>query len=628
MIGMMVAAAGAAEATAAAEEMAHATGTMLEAGAIMLGTALLFVTIFRKLGLGATLGYIVGGIVIGPQVLDLVGEPERLSSISEIGIALLLFIVGLELNPGRLWRLRKDIFGLGLAQVVICGLAMALFIWWALSVSPAAALAIGLPLALSSTAQVLPMLRSAGLLNTPRGERAFSILLFQDLSIVPMITIIAAMSRVAPDPSDPSGWMLAGYTVAAIVGLVLAGRYLLAPMFRLIGRLGEQEFFIVAGLFTVFAAASLMHLLGLSVALGAFIAGVMLAESPYRHEIESDVEPFRSILLGLFFLSVGMLLDLRLIAEKPVFVLSIALMVIVIKGGIIALLARAFGNAWHRSLRLGLLLSQAGEFGFVLFAQAAAAQIILPEAASLLGAVITLSMASTPFLMRLTDWLDRRETVRDDLDGPEKSPETAAIVVGSGRFGQTVSQMLQAKRVSVTLIDKKPQMIEQAGEFDIKVYYGDGTRVDLLRTAGADNAKLIAFCNDNKDGGLNKAAIKAVLEAFPQASVLVRAFDRVHLMELDKLDLAFAQREMFESAVAMGRAALKAAGIKGDEVERVDREYRRRDCERLERQSASGDLHAGQELSFRENQSLGDEASAPPLEAGVDEGPDDPAAKR
>jgi glutathione-regulated potassium-efflux system protein KefB len=620
MIETLLAAATAAQ----AEETAHATATMLEAGAIMLGTALLFVTIFRKLGLGATLGYIVGGIVIGPQVLDLIGEPERLSSISEIGIALLLFIVGMELHPSRLWRLRKDIFGLGFAQVAACGLAISLFIYSTLGVSPTAALAIGLPLALSSTAQVLPMLRADGLLNTPRGERAFSILLFQDLSIVPLITIIAAMSRVPPDPSDPSGWTLALYTVGAVVGLVAAGRYLLTPMFRLIGRLGEQEFFIVAGLFTVFAAAAIMHLLGLSVALGAFIAGVMLAESPYRHEIESDVEPFRSILLGLFFLSVGMLLDLSAVAERPLFVIGIAAGMIVIKGGIITLLAKMFGNEWRRSVRLGLLLSQAGEFGFVLFAQAAGAMIITGEAASLLGAVITLSMATTPLLMRLTDWLDRREQTRVDLDGPEKSPDTPAIVVGAGRFGQTVTQMLQAKGIGVTIIDKRPDIIDRAGEFDIKVYYGDGTRVDLLRTAGADNARIIAFCNDNKDGALNKTALQAVLKAFPQASVLVRAYDRVHLMEIDKLDLAFAQREMFESAIVMGKAALKAAGLRDEEIARVDREYRRRDCERLERQSATGDLHAGQELSFREGRGLADEA---PLDAGVDEGPGDPVAR-
>ena len=585
----------------------EATSAMLESGAIMLGTALIFVTLFRKLRLGASLGYIVGGALIGPHVLALVGDPEDLASISEIGIALLLFIVGLELRPQRLWRLRRDIFGLGLAQVILCGLALSLFIQLTLNVSPAAALAIGLPLGLSSTAQVLPMLRADHELNTPQGERAFSILLFQDLAIVPMITIIAAMSRVAPDPAEPSGWTLALYTVLAVAGLVLAGRWILNPLFRLIGRLGERELFVVAGLFAVIASAALMHALGLSVALGAFVAGVMLAESPYRHELESDVEPFRSIFLGLFFLAVGMLLDLPVIAARPLFVIGIALAVIVIKALIIAALARGFGNSWPRSVRLGLLLSQAGEFGFVLFAQAAEARLIMPEAASLLGAVVTLSMAATPFLMRLTDLLERREQASSEaLEGPEKSPETSVIVVGYGRFGQTAAQMLMAKGIGVTLIDSEAEMIEVAGSFGTKVYYGDGMRLDLLRLAGAETAKAILFCQDNRDGGLTREGIERVLEAFPQAAVLVRAFDRVHLMSFDGLDLAFAQREMFESAVKMGRAALEVAGVDPDEVDRVDLEYRLRDCERLERQSATGDLHAAWDRSFGPNRQLPD----------------------
>ncbi len=573
----------------------------------MLGAAMAFVILFRRLKLGATLGYIVAGMLIGPHVLGLIRDPEQLVSITEMGIALLLFVVGLELNPSRLWRLRKDLFGLGLAQVALCGLAISLFIHLSLGVTAAAALAIGLPLALSSTAQVLPMLRSNNELNTPQGERAFAVLLFQDLSIVPMITIIAAMARTPPDPSAPTGLTLALYTLLAVVALVVAGRLILNPLFRLVGRLGERELFVVAGLFTVVGAAAVMHALHLSVPLGAFVAGVMLAESPYRHELESDVEPFRSILLGLFFLSVGMLLDLELIGQRPLFVIGIAAAVIAIKGLVIAALARLFGNSWHRGIRLGLLLSQAGEFGFVMFVQATAARLILPEAASLFGAVITLSMATTPFLMRLNDWLDRREEQSGEgLDGPANSPPSSAIVVGYGRFGQTVAQMLQAKRIGVTLIDKQPSMIERADEFGTKVYYGDGLRLDLLRTAGAETAKIIAFCNDNRDGALTRDALRSVLDAFPQAAVMVRVFDRVHLMSLDRLDLAFAQRELFDSAVTMGRAALSSLGIAAEEVERVEREYRLRDCERLERQSKTGDLHAGEESSFSAERALPD----------------------
>jgi voltage-gated potassium channel Kch len=405
---------------------------------------------------------------------------------------------------------------------------------------------------------------------------------------------------------------MALYTLVAIVGLVAIGRLLLNPLFRLIGRFGEQELFVVAGLFTVVGAAAVMHAFHLSVALGAFIAGVVLAESPYRHELESDVEPFRSILLGLFFLSVGMLLDLRLIAARPLFVIGVAAGVIVTKTALISLLSRLFGGSWPRSFRVGLLLSQAGEFGFVLFAQATAALLITPAAAALFSAVVTLSMATTPFLMRLTDWLERREErAGEGLEGPEVSPETSAIVVGYGRFGQTVAQMLQAKGIGVTIIDKKPAQIELSGEFGTKVYYGDGLRLDLLRAAGAETAKVIAFCNDNEDGELSREALKAVLTAFPQASVMVRAFDRRHVLELRGLDLVLAERELFESAVVMGKAALRASGVAPREIDRVEREYRMRDCERLELQRESGDIRAGWETSFGEGRPLPDEEATP-----------------
>jgi monovalent cation:proton antiporter-2 (CPA2) family protein len=592
------------------EQAAVAASTLLTAGAIMLGAALFFVTVFRKLGLGATLGYIVGGAVIGPYALNLVGEADAIQSVSEIGIAFLLFLVGLELNPSRLWRLRKDIFGLGFMQVMVCGIALAALIHFALGFSIEASVAIGLPLALSSTAQVLPMLRGTGQLNHPRGERAFSVLLFQDLSIVPMITIIAAMSRAPADPTAPSGGMLALYTVGAVVGLVLVGRYVLNPLFRLIGRLGERELFVVASLFAVIASAALMHTLHLSTALGAFIAGVMLAESPYRHELESDVEPFRSILLGLFFLSVGMMIDFDAVAARPGLVFGLALGIIVVKAVLIAALAIPFGMKKGRAIWLGLLLSQAGEFGFVLFAQASAAQLITPEAASLFAAVVTLTMVSTPFLMQVIEWVLRRiPEPASDLDGPEFSPETNVIVVGYGRFGQTVSQMLMAKRIPVTLIDSKPTQIELADEFGTKVYYGDGTRVDLLRTAGAETAEGILFCQNPKE--LTREKLEAVFESFPHVAVMARVYDRLQVIEFDGLDLAVCQRELFESAVIMGREALIKLGTSRREAERVEREYRERDLDRLEAQTVTGDLHAKSDRSFGVGRSLPDEAIDP-----------------
>lgn len=374
---------------------------LLREGALLLGAALSFVLLFRRLGLGAVLGYLVAGALIGPQGLDLVGGAEAKLDFAELGIVLLLFLVGLELHPSRLWKMRHDIFGLGTAQLLGCGAVLAAAIWLVTGFTPGAAVALGLPLALSSTAQVLPMLRSSGRMATRNGERVFGILLLQDLSIVPLITIIAALSRAPADPTTPPGWQLALYTVVAVAGLVLAGRFLLNPLFRMIGRLGERELFVAAGLFTVVAAAAVMESLHLSPALGAFLAGVMLADSPHRDALEADIEPFRTILLGLFFLAVGMVLDLQAIAARPLFVIGIAAGVVVVKSLVMIGLARLFGAGKREALGLGLVLSQGGEFGFVLFAQAQAAQLIRPEAASLFGAVVTLSMATTPFLMRL-----------------------------------------------------------------------------------------------------------------------------------------------------------------------------------------------------------------------------------
>ncbi|RYY47256.1 MAG: sodium:proton exchanger [Sphingomonadales bacterium] len=579
--------------------MPHGEASLIQDAVPLLGFALVFVLIFRKLGLGATLGFLVAGAMVGPQVLGLVGGAESKMGIAELGIALLLFLVGLELSPGRLWRMRKDIFGLGLLQVVLCGLAVAGIVWLATGSSMAAALALGLPLALSSTAQVLPMLQSAGRLRTPYGERAFAILLFQDLSIVPLITIIAAMSRNPADLNGPPGWLLGLYTLGAIMGLILAGRFLLQPLFRLIGNLGEREMFVFAGLFTVIAAAALMESLGLSAALGAFIAGVMLADSPYRHELEADVEPFRTILLGLFFLAVGMSLDLNAIADRPFFVAGMAVALIVTKMAIITGLALLFGMKLRPAFALGPLLSQGGEFGFVLFAQAQSAFLIEPEAASVFGAIITVSMATTPFLMMLTQNL-RTEPERssEGVDGPQHDGSNA-IVVGYGRFGQTVAQMLIAQDIPVTLIDTDVEMIETAGSFGAKVYYGDGTRTDLLRQAGAADAELILFCQDGD--GLDTEILEGIHHAFPNATIFVRAYDRRSVMKMKGAPIAGAIREMMESAVLMARKAMEAVGVDGIEIDKSEAEYRKRDMARLKLQKETGDLRAGIERTFTQD---------------------------
>jgi len=580
----------------------HGTGWLLRDGVILLGFALAFVLLFRRLGLGATLGYLIAGAVVGPHVLGLAGNAEEMIGVAELGVVLLLFVVGLELSPTRLWRMRSEIFGLGLVQVLLCALALFATVLALAGYPLAAALAIGLPLGLSSTAQVLPMLQSAGRMRTPFGERAFAILLFQDLSIIPLIAIVAALgTQQEPGGMGEAtmpGWQLALMTILIVGALIAAGRFVIRPLFRLIGGLGEREMFVVAGLFTVTGAAFLMNLLGLSTALGAFIAGVMLADTPYRHQIESDIEPFRSILLGLFFLSVGMMLDLGAIAEQPGFVLGMAAALIAIKAAIITGIGLVFRMGWRRALALGLLLSQGGEFGFVLYTQAQAAGVIDADAASLFGAIITLSMAATPFLMMGTRRIRREpDGPRQEREGPNGDGMAAdgasALVVGYGRFGQTVAQTLMSAGVAVTLIDRDVELIDTAGEFGMKVFFGEGTRLDLLRQAGAGDAQLIMFCLDADQ--IEPDFVDAVHIAFPQACIFVRVFDRRSVMKLAASPVTGLVREMFESALEMARLGLETLGVSRAEIAEAEDSYRAVDSSRLKRQTAAGNLYVARD---------------------------------
>ena len=577
-------------------EGAHMADLLL-GGFIMLGAALVLVLIFRRFGIGAVLGYIVAGILIGPQGFALISEGEAILEFSEIGIILLLFLVGLELAPKRLMRLRQAIFGLGLSQVAFCGIALFLLIIAGTEFKIGAALALGLPLALSSTAQVLPVLQSSGRLNTPTGEKAFSILLFQDLSIIPLLTLVAVLSRAPEEAGGPSGWTTLFYGIAAIVGLILAGRYLLQPLLKLIGKISERELFIVAGLVAVCGSAALMEFIGLSPALGAFIAGVMLANSPYRHELEADIDPFRSLLLGLFFLAVGMMLDLNVIVENTAFVFGAALVLVATKILIIFCLGKLFGMETFPALAMGMLLSQGGEFGFVLFAEAEQAMLIDSAASSLFGAVITISMATTPFLMLLAEKFGNSQKASGEgLAIPADADQASVIVVGHGRFGQTTSQMLMGANVSVTLIDLKPEQIDVSKQYGRKVFYGDGTRVDLLRSAGAEKSTAIIFCMD--DPQFDAPALNKISLAFPDAQLFVRAYDRHHLLEVKKAKLAGVKREVFESAIHLARQVMVAIDVDNSLIDDVDREFRQLDCERLEVQRNAGDMMAGRHMGF------------------------------
>jgi monovalent cation:proton antiporter-2 (CPA2) family protein len=598
------------------------TGLLREA-VVFLAAAAVMVPLFSRFKLGAVLGYLTAGMLIGPHGFGLITETEDILKFGEYGIVLLLFVIGLELQPSRLWSLRRDIFGLGIAQITLSGLALTAMLLLLTQLSWQSALVVGLALALSSTALVVQYLQDKGEFNTREGERSFSILLMQDLAIVPLLIIVAALSR-APDPNAPEGWQLVAYSLAAIIGLVAVGRFVLNPALKLFGQVGTRDIFVIAALLTVLGSALLMASVGLSMALGAFIAGVMLADSPYRHELEADIEPFRGLLLGLFFLAVGMGLNLTVVIDNPGQVALLVAALLVTKTLVIAALARAFDTPWRKALPMGLLLSQGGEFAFVLLASAVAGLLIRPEAASLFTAVVTLSMLLSLILLALhRRFLAEAPKARsgEGLDGPEKANGGSVIVIGYGRFGQIVTQMLHARGLQVVLIDTKPDQIERSRQFGWKVYYGDGFRPDVLRVAGAREASLLIVTTG---GAWDPNRLDAVRASFPHLRIIVRAHDRTHYMRLVAADIGLiVVRELFHSAIEVGRLALREHGTPEDTVDAITEEYIRRDAERLALQVASGDIFAGRDTIFRPGQSWTPAApdtalgEIPPVEANA-----------
>ena len=577
-----------------------AASDLLRDAVIYLGAAAIMVPIFARFKLGAVLGYLTAGILIGPHGVGLIRESEAVLKFAEFGIVLLLFVIGLELKPSRLWALRRDIFGLGTLQVVCCGFALTAGLLLFTGLTWQAALVVGLSLSLSSTALVVQYLQEQGELNTPAGERAFSILLLQDLAIVPLLIIVSAFSR-APDPNAPEGIMLVIYTLAAIVGLVLLGRFVLNPLLQFFGQVGTRDIFVIAALLTVLGSALLMASFGLSMALGAFVAGVMLADSPYRHELEADIEPFRGLLLGLFFLAVGMALNLSVVFENPGRVLLLVALVLVSKAAVIAVLARLFGSSWREAVPLGILLSQGGEFAFVLLGTAVASLLITREAASLFTAVVTISMLAS--LLLLLAWRkfapDPDVAAAKKLEGPENANPGTAIVIGYGRFGQIVTQLLHARGVEVVLIDTKTDQIERSRSFGWKVYFGDGFRPDVLRAAGAASAQLLVVTTGR---AWDPARLDGVKMAFPHLKIVARAHDRSHYMQLIAADIDLAVRELFLGAVQVGKISLAELGTDPETIDAIAAEYVRRDSERLALQVASGDIMAGRDTVFRPGQ--------------------------
>ena len=549
--------------------------------------AVIAVPLFRRLGLSAVIGYLAAGVVIGPAGFSLIDDPGTAASVAELGVVLLLFIVGLELKLSRLLSMQGDIFGLGLAQLgltaVLLGAAA-----FAVGLGPQAAVVTGLALALSATAIALQMLEERGDLSEPYGQRAFAVLLFQDLAIVPILALLPLLATVAAPAESPSERLAsAGIAVAAIAAVVLVGRYGLNPFFRLLAASGAREVLTASALLVVLGTALLMEDVGLSMAMGAFLAGVLLAESNFRHQLEADIEPFRGILLGLFFMSVGMSIDAGAVAQNWLVLLLATPAVVAAKIALIGCLMRATGSGWRDAAQGGAVLAPAGEFAFVLLPLGTGLGLLAPADAALVTALAALTMLLGPLVAKALDMaLDR---LRPAVEAQSESFEGAGgrvLVIGFGRFGQTVNQVLLAQGIEVTVIDRNVDRIRSAGRFGFRVFYGDGTRLDVLRAAGAGRAEVICICVDDREAALKMVEI--VHAEFPQVRTYARAYDRIHAIDLLNLDVDHQTRETFESALAFGRATLEELGVEPAEAASLVADVRRRDVARLMMQKVEG----------------------------------------
>jgi glutathione-regulated potassium-efflux system protein KefB len=567
-------------------------GTDLVQIVALLGAGIVAVTLFNRLGLGSVLGYLAAGLTIGPFGLGLFTHPESILHVAELGVVMFLFIVGLEMRPAKLWSLRHQIFGLGVAQVAAAGLALTL-IGLAFGLPPAAAFVAAFGFVLSSTAIVMQMLEERGKTGTPAGQRIVSILLLEDLAIVPLLAIVAF---IAPAGADDGGsrWIDIATALGAIAGLLTAGLWLLNPLFRVLADSRAREVMTAAALLVVLGAALLMQLGGLSMAMGAFLAGVLLSESTFRHQLEADIEPFRGILLGLFFLGVGMSLDLAVVAANWPTILAYVAAFMAAKGVVTYTLARLTRadnrEGWYRAM----LLAEGGEFAFVLYAAAAVVGILAAETNAVLTATVIISMTLMPVGMILLRRL--LPAAADSFEGIDAAQDLrgSVLIIGFGRFGQVVSQTLLARGFDVAIIDSDTEMIRAAGRFGFKIYYGDGTRLDVLHASGAGHAQAIAVCVDSREAA--NRIVELIKPAFPHAKLLVRALDRVHAVELVNLGVDFHLRETFESALRFGEAALRELGVPEAEAAEISSEVRQRDKERFELDVASGDFMSGARL--------------------------------
>ena len=576
--------------------MQHGELGFLTFGLVLLAAAVLSVPIARRLGLSAIVAYLIAGIVIGPHGLAAFGTPESIIPVSELGVVMLLFLIGLELELGRLVALRRAIFGLGAAQLALTALAIGALAYLVGLVDWRGAVVAGVALAMSATAIALEILEERGQLQQDYGQRAFAILLFQDMAVVPLLAVLPLLAQAGESNHADvgNGLRAVALIVGAILLIVVAGRYLLNPFFRLLAQTGSREVMTAAALLVVLGAALVMQKAGMSMALGAFLAGVLLAESNYRHELEADIEPFRGLLLALFFMGIGMSIDLAVVRANLWLILVAAAVITVLKAAIVWLLFNATCVRRADALRAGSVLTAAGEFAFVLIPLGGSLGVLDARQASILTAIAAITMLLGPLVATFTETLLRRLNPPDTREPDDFSEARGSVlVIGFGRFGQIVSQCLLAEDIDVTTIDNDPEMIQDAAGFGFKVYYGDGTRLDVLRAAGAGEARLVAVCIDNRQAA--SRIVDLVHAEFPGTKLYVRSYDRRHTLQLIAKGVDFELRETYESALVFGRSTLEALGLDSERAAATEQFVRARDLDRLAVQQAEG-LSAGTDL--------------------------------
>lgn len=568
---------------------AEGLGSAIGPAVALMAAAVVAVPLFRRLGLGSVLGYFAAGAVVGPSALGLFTDPDAILTLAELGVVMFLFVIGLGLRPQKLWTMRGQIFGLGLVQVyfataLLTGAGILVF-----DFAPATAFVAGAGFVLSSTAVIMSTLQERGQIASAEGQRSVSIMLFEDLSIIPLLVVVALLSPVG---QGAGGLSALGLALAGLAALLVVGRWLLDPFFALLARARAREVLTAGTLLVVLGAALLMDMVGLSMAMGAFLAGVMLSGSSYRHQIESDIEPFKGLLMGLFFLAVGMSLDLSIVVTEWALLIAILVVYVLVKAVAVYGVARLFGAANRTALGRAALFAQGGEFAFVLYTAALSGGVIDGRENAIFGTVVILSMAISPLILIVADRLLRRETA--SLDGIEAADRLRGqvLMIGFGRFGQIAMQVLLARGAQVSVIEANPDRIREAERFGFKVYYGDGTRLDILRTSGAGEAHAILICVDGRDA-VNRIADLAQHE-FPNVALLARSYDRGHSMELIRAGVDFEIRETVESALLMGAEGLRRLGSAEDAVREALDDIRRLDAQRLTEQ-VQGDIMSGRD---------------------------------